>query len=146
MMTTTTIVLLSRGTKGRKKREGRKSRWDSGGTKGNILIQAFFVNSVVEEEEEDDDDDEEKRESAKELAMGRKAARMSDPRGGVKPEIRRRRRHRCRPKFAVGEMPVGPSAAGGRVGGSAPVEGRWACLSAHPSAADGPTGISPVKI
>ena len=42
----------------------------------------------------------------------------SDPRGGVKPEIRRRRR----PKFAVGEMPVGPSAAGGRAGGSAPVD------------------------
>ena len=46
----------------------------------------------------------------------------SNPRGGVKPEIRRRRR----PKFAVGEMPVGPSAADGRAGGSAPVEGRWA--------------------
>ena len=36
----------------------------------------------------------------------------SDPRGGVKPEIRRRRRL----KFAVGEMPVGPSAADGRAG------------------------------
>ena len=42
----------------------------------------------------------------------------SDPRGEVKPEIRRRRR----PKFAVGEMPVGPSAAGGRAGGSAPFD------------------------
>ena len=46
----------------------------------------------------------------------------SNPRGGVEPEIRRRRR----PKFAVGEMPVGPSAADGRAGGSAPVEGRRA--------------------
>ena len=36
----------------------------------------------------------------------------SNPRGGVKPEIRRRRR----PKFAIGEMPVGPSAADGRAG------------------------------
>ena len=36
----------------------------------------------------------------------------SDPRGGVKLEIRRRRR----PKFAIGEMPVGPSTADGRVG------------------------------